>query len=145
MLTVPAKWLDYASGHQPVDPFLGRPIVPDLEWKAGGLYSLKPMMLWTLKETGAQNFVRWDPNAGTALELVVSATPGLNRVVRTSDYGYREAQREGMVPEERSRARDILELPDQVRSFYNQYWALRGLKDHRTEPQERAYQALNTW
>jgi hypothetical protein len=146
MLSVPEKWVEYASGIQPVDTFRGRPIVPDTEWKAGGVDSLEPMALWTWDQMGGQNFLRWNSKTGSGLELSVSAIPGINRVVKVSDYGLREDQRIQTADQDKARAVHRLALPDEVQSLAAEYGHLKVLKPAlRTPEQEVRYQELNIW
>lgn len=144
-LTIGQKWLEYASGLNPTDPFRGNPIIPDTQFKAGWLDSLEPMAAWTLNQSGVMNFVRWNPQAKTGLELTVSATPGLNRLIKTSDYGYREKQRQAEAAEARDNAKDRLALPDNAQSLLAEYYLLQRLKGQRTPVQESRYINLSAW
>jgi hypothetical protein len=145
-VSVPVKWGEYLEGHQPVDSFRGRPIVPDTEWRAGGWDSLKPMLLWTWDQSGGGNFVKWDPRAQTASELVLSAVPGLNRVLKVSDYGLREEQRAAEREADAERARHRLAMPENVRQLVGEYMFLKGVDMKRRTPvQEARYFKLNVW
>jgi hypothetical protein len=62
---VPLIWGEYFAGHNPDDPFRGRPIIPSTEYEAGFPDTLAPMLSWTWQESGAGNLVRWDPRANT--------------------------------------------------------------------------------
>lgn len=145
-VSIPAKWMEYATGHNPTDPFRGRPIIGRSEFTAGGMASLKPMLSWTLGQSGAGNFVSWNDEAQTTTELTLSAIPGLKNLMKTSDYGFREQQqaREDMVAQER--ARHLLSLPDDAVKLAREYGSLKNLDlIHRTPAQESRYVTLNIW
>jgi hypothetical protein len=144
-LSLAEKWIEYASGVRPVNPFSGKPIVPETEWRAGGLDSLTPMATWTLQQSGIGNFVRWNPQAQSTTELTVSAIPGLNRLVGVTDAGYRERQQRDQGLEDQARAQAKLRLPDEVRAALREHSTLRGLGDARTDQQGERWAVLNTW
>ena len=145
-LSVPAAWARYAQGHNPEDPLRGTPIVPTREWVAGGWDSLQPMATWTIGQTGIPNFVRWDPTSQTTWELSLSAIPGVNKFLKFSDQGYREAQREVISDMESARAKEKLRLPDQVQSIELEYWRLNRLPmAERSPAQAQRYDDLKYW
>jgi hypothetical protein len=145
-IQIPWIWGQYAEGHNPNDPFRGRPILSEAEMKSGGLDSLQPMFKWTWDQSGAGGFFKWDPHAQTTTELLMSAIPGLNRMVQSTDYGFREQQmaRENAMDQQREEAR--LDLPDNVHQLLLEYGRLRGLEmAHRTPQEEGRYNALGVW
>ena len=145
-VSIPARWIGYAAGHNPTDPFRGRPIIGRSEFTAGGMASLKPMLSSTLGQSGAGNFVSWNDQAQTTTELTLSAIPGLKSLIKTSDYGFREQQmaREDMVAQER--ARHLLSLPEDAVKLAREYGSLKNLDlIHRTPAQESRYVTLNIW
>jgi hypothetical protein len=146
VLTVTEKWAEYAGGQNPIDPFRARPIIPRTEFIAGGMDSLAPMLSWTAAQSGALNFVRWDPQASTAAELTLSAIPGVNRLLKVSDYGYRERQTWVEGAEDAARAQHRLKLPDEVQSLLAEYGHLRQISpDRRTPAQVARYDELGVW
>lgn len=145
-VSVPMKWAQFAAGHNPIDPYRNREIVPARNWEAGGLDSLQPMAAWTLDQTGVGNFFRYDANANTTLQLTLSAVPGVNRMVKVSDQGYREKQRALMNEVDAARNMQKLKLPAEVQSLEMEYWRLAKIKkDQRTEPQQLRYEDLHYW
>lgn len=143
---IPVKWSEYLSGDNPEDPFRGRPIIPSTEFEAGGLESLEPMALWTLQQSGASSWIHWNKNADTTTELTMSAIPGLNRLVKTSDYGYREQQMATEQKEDQKRAQHRLAMPDNVQKLLSEYFYLRGIdQTRRTPAQLTRYETLNVW
>jgi proteasome lid subunit RPN8/RPN11 len=145
-LTVPERWAEYAAGQNPLDPFRGQPIIPTKEFEAGGWDSLQPMLSWTANESGIMNFVRWNPQAETATELTVSAIPGVNRIIKISDYGYREQQREAEKQDTSEKAKVRLSYPDNAQRLLSEYYLLRRISaENRTDPQSDRYATLNVW
>ena len=134
IVTVPSAWSQFASGHNPRDPFTGRDIVPSREWAAGGTDAFIPMAGWTLNQSGVGNWLRWDPKSETTWEAVLSATPGINRVAKVSDQGLREQQRAGMEEEAAQRARAKLKLPGSVQSLEMEYFRLNRMPKERQSP-----------
>lgn len=145
VIDVAAGWGQFMVGENPYDPFWGRPVVPTTEFKAGGWPAVKEMLAWTLDTSGAMNIVRWDSEAETTLGLVTSAIPGINRVIKSSDYGYRERQLYEVEKIEAEHARLKLELSDNVRGAIGEYFVLRNIGEQRTATQEGRYHELNQW
>lgn len=145
-LSVPAKWAEFATGHNPDDPLKGTPIVPTRQWEAGGWDSLTPMATWTIGQTGVPNFIRWDAMSDSTWELSLSAIPGINKFVKVSDQGYREQQRKDISDLAAVRAQEKLKLPAQVQSLELEYWRLNRLsKEQRTPEQVSRYEDLKFW
>lgn len=145
MLQMGDAWRDYLRGQNPIDPWKGRPVVGDTEFKAGGWNSLKPMMVFSLDKLGVVNFVGWDPHAETTTELALSAIPGLKRMVKVSDYGYREQQREAEGEEDRQKALARMDYSDRVRGMLSEYYMLQQVGKNRTAAQESRYGSLQMW
>lgn len=144
-LTVPEKWVEALSGGNPTDPLRGSPIIPRDARLAGGAAIIEPMAGWTLRQTGALNFFRYDPRANSTAELNLGAIPGANKFVRVTDQGYREQQEAKQDIVARIRAQEKLKLPDTVQSLYHEYWQLQQLKDNRTPSQQTRYDDLAYW
>lgn len=145
-ITVPEKWAEFAAGQNPRDPFTGRDIVPRREWAAGGWNSVQPMAVWTLGQSGALNFFRYDPQADTTMQVVADVIPGVNRMIKVSDQGYRESQRADQTEEEAQRARVRLGIPSRVQGVEMEFWHLARLKESlRTEAQRERYDLLRGW
>ena len=143
-ITTPQAWLEFAQGHNPVDPWSGNQIVPDRVWDANDWHRWTPMMSWTLKQSGAANFVSWDPKSETTLELTASAVPGVNKFLLVTDQGMREEQRAQQNESQAARARERLKLPATVQSLEMEYWQLNRLSG-RTEQQAERYADLKFW
>lgn len=145
-VSIPERWAEYASGMNPIDPFKGKPIIPTTEFEAGGLHGLAPMFSWTLESSGVMNFVRWNATANTASELTLSAIPGINRIVKVSDYGYRDAQRQGQAVEIQEHAAVRLDYSDTVRHLLSEYYVLKRIPNEAlTSAQGVRWEELKIW
>jgi hypothetical protein len=144
-LTIPMAWGQAFAGGNPTDSLRGRTVIPDREFRAGGASILEPMFQWTLSESGYNNFVSWNPNADTFFELGFSAIPGINRMVKISDYGMREQQRQEEQAKEGAGAKEFLRLPDDVQRVVSEHNWLERLGRNRTPEQEARYAALHAW
>ena len=143
---VPWKWGVMAAGHNPVDDFTGRQIIPDRNFSAGGMNAVEPMLGWTLRQTGLLNIYRYDPHADTTWQSTVTAMPGVNRFLNVSDQGYREQQRAVQQDQEAARNMQFLQLPDKVQSLELEYWRLaRTPTDTRSPEQESRLAELKYW
>ena len=145
-VSVPVAWSRYVSGQNPHDPFTGRDIVGRREWMAGGLDSLAPMVSWTLGQSGVLNFFRYDTRANSAWQVVISAVPGVNRLVKVSDHGYREQQQAAASLEDAVQAREKLRLPKEILSLDAEYWGLmRVPQPLLTDVQRQRLGKLKLW
>jgi hypothetical protein len=143
---IPLKWTDYFTGHNPEDSFRGRPIIPRTEFQAGGWDSFKPMLKWTLGASGVGNFVSWNEKANTTTELVISAIPGLNKILKTSDFGYGEEQRAVERTEDAQRARHRLAFPESAQELLSERSYLMTVAlERRTPEQAMRYEMVNTF
>jgi len=156
-IEIPQKWMEYASGVNPIDPFHQRPIVPPTAFSAGGLDSLQPMALWTVNQTGYGDFLgvggavklganalfHFDQSKQTTTEAVVSSVPVLNRILKISDYGFREAQDADIKAQQSDRDRETLKYPAEVQSLRAERGALaRTPFANRTQAQQDRYEEL---
>lgn len=139
-------WTDYLEGENPKDSFRGRGVLTNAEWLAGGWPAMQGMLGWSAEQVGLTNFVRWDPTAATTKEMALSAVPGINRFLQTTDAGYRERQAQLQQDDARARARLRLALPKNVQELLTEYYYLRGIKaDLRTIEQTHRLLELQSW
>jgi hypothetical protein len=158
MLTIPQKWLEYAQGVNPIDPFHNRPIVPPTAFSAGGLDSLVPMAQWTVNQTGYGDFLgvggavklganslfHFDQNKQTTTEATISTIPVLNRLLKISDYGFREAQEQEVKALQSERDRETLKYPAEVLSLRAERGALARIPfAQRTQEQQDRFEDLD--
>jgi hypothetical protein len=147
LLTIPANWGVAMAGGNPHDPLRGKEIIPHREYSAGGLNELGPMFHWTLDQSGLNNWISWNPHAETTFEFGFSAIPGLNRMIKISDYGEREDQRADTAGKQSERDALFLKLPKDVQSAVAERDNLAKVKNlpSATEEQKNRYNQLNVW
>jgi hypothetical protein len=146
LLEIGKAWKDYLEGDNPKDSFRGNPILSNAEWLAGGWPGTKSMLAFTADNMGVTNFVRYDPRANTTSEMVLSATPGLNRFIQSTATGYRERQEKMQKAESAERARLRLSMPDNVQRLAGEYYHLRSVPVAlRTLEQTVRLQELTRW
>ncbi len=123
VLTVARAWTEYAMGKVPIEPRTGRPVLDYYAQRAPAVDSLAPMFHFTLSQMGVENFIRYDPEAKTTFEMAVAAVPGINRVLKASDYGYRERQQRQnrRLRDEELKAENMLRYPTTVRRVLAEY------------------------
>lgn len=167
LFQVAGAWKDYLGGQNPVDPFRNRPVIPATEFAAGGTAALKPMLTWTLDKTGLLSFVAFNRDAKTTTEMytdagtsvrdlargeggvgdaikVAEALPAITKLIKTSDYGYVERQREEERAGAQGKASVRVDYVPEVRGMINEYQNL-SRTPHRTEEQETRFGALKAW
>jgi hypothetical protein len=145
ILQVADAWHDYLAGQNPIDPWRNQPVIPATEFKAGGWDSLKPMMVYSFSKSGLMNFVAYNKDADTTTELVMSGAPIINRVLKISDYGFREQQLDAERDEDRLKAIQKMNYAPEVRDLLHEYYRLQRLGERRTGQQEERYAYLNVW
>ncbi len=95
----------YAVGQNPYDFFRGRTILTQDEMKAGGWYSLKPMLRWFGGKAGVYGLtVRAKREDQTPFEKFIQWTPIIQRYIRITAYGEEEKLREEKLERERFKA-----------------------------------------
>jgi hypothetical protein len=148
VLTIGNAWAEYVMGRVPTDPRTGRPVLNYYQQQAGFPDSLTPMVQFTLGKMGLENFIRYDPEAKTTTELAISAIPGVNRLIKISDYGYREKQQlENAAAAERElKSENMLRYPTEVRRALAEYQELTRIKPEvRTPQQQMRIAEINYW
>jgi hypothetical protein len=146
VLEIAGRWKEYLEGENPKDGFRGSPILSNAEWLAGGTAGLGSMLSFTADNVGVTNFVRWDRNANTTLETVLSAAPGINRFIQSTDTGYRERQERAEMKESQARAKMRLAMPDNVQRLLGEYYHLRSVgAGLRTLQQTVRLEELGRW
>jgi hypothetical protein len=145
-IDISMKWKDFVLGNNPKDDFRDRGILTNDVWLAGGWEATRDMFAWTAQTAGVHNFVKWNRDAQSWQELTVSAIPGVNRFVKVSDSGMREAQEEGMQGDDILRAKIRRAMPESAQRLYGEYNALARLGTaNRTMQQELRYRTLSGW
>lgn len=145
VLNVAGAWKDYLAGRNPVDPFRNRPVIGDRAFKAGGTAALGDMATWTLNQSGALNLFRWNPQSETTSELALSGTPIVNRLVKVSDQGYREAQLESERLDATAKAKLRIQYGDAAQALTARHAWLQSLGAKRTPEQNALYGRIHAW
>jgi hypothetical protein len=146
LIGLASTWSQYMAGLNPRDTFRGAPLLTNDQWLAGGTAGLRPLLAYTLSETGVTNFIRWDPEANTSLEWSVNMTPILNRAVRFSDAGLRARQLDVERAGDRVGAQLRLAMDPDVGKLLEEHGRLRALREeNRSSAQQERYEQLRTW
>ena len=146
ILDIANKWRKWMANQNPRDEFRGRNIIPNDAYLVGGWEANKAMLTWTYNKTGLNNFIRYDSRADTTLDMTVGAIPGLNRLLKTSDFGFREQQyqQESVLDAERSMQR--LKLDNTSKDLRRQYYRIRNINSNlRSAEQWEKYQSVKLW
>lgn len=138
------KWGQFFTGKTPVD-HRNQPILTEDEQKVGGLYALKPMLGWTLKETGAANFFKYDPRANTFTEAAIGSVPAFNRFLKITDTGTRENQRQAEDTKGIVKAKYRLDMPPQVIALRQEYFWLKTRGEARSMRENDRYNDLQVF
>jgi hypothetical protein len=145
LVRIAGAWADYMQGENPIDDFRGSFVLSDKEFLAGGWAAQKEMLSWTLNQTGAQNFFSYNPQQQTSSEIIIANLPIVNGIVKVTDAGYREQQRETNRAESVEQAKASLSLSTVAQQLSTEYNTLRRLGDQRSEPQNERYKDLTEW
>jgi hypothetical protein len=145
MISLLGGWADYLRGVPPIDGFRNRPVVPPRAWSAGGWAAVKPMITWSLGKTGGLNLVTYNSEADTTTEAVVTGLPILKSLLKVSDYGYTEQQRDQSGEKAKGRAQQRIQYADEVVSLQVQHDRLQALGRNRTPEQHQRYFQLHAW
>ncbi len=146
ILNVAGAWKDYLAGQNPVDPFRNQPVISDKHFKAGGAPAVGDMAKWTLNQAGVLNLVKWNPDAETTTELTMSAVPIVNRLLKISDQGFREQQRNSETLDAKQKAKLRVQYNDAAQSLVAQHAWLQSLgPQKRTPEQNERYGQLHAW
>jgi hypothetical protein len=145
MVELSQNWTTFMAGRNPRDNFRNRYILSDDQWLAGGWDAAKPMLGWTLEQTGITNFFSYDPDADTLTETAISSTPILNRFIKITDRGVYQNQAQTQEADKRDLAKVRLALPDQVNGLRTEYNYLKTRGDNRSERETMRYYDLGQW
>lgn len=128
-ITAASTTMQFLQGQNPYDTFRGREIIPDDEFKAGGIYALVPFLKYQFQSVGGSilfgaSVLENSPKGNTSvLENVINApivSNVLRRLVRVSNYGQSELNRAAAKEEARKQAIQRIEdknlVDDAVRS-----------------------------
>ena len=120
VITILQGWGQYLTGKNPYDAFRGRTLIDDTTFQAGGTAGLKKMVQWTANTFGLSQFTTYDPSRNDTVETAVQILPGINRILKISDYGLTEKSKEVQSKEDAIRAREILKEKEVISKYVNQ-------------------------
>lgn len=140
-----SAWTDYLSGNNPYDHFYNSPVLTNDAWLEGGWESMKGMIGWTAGNLGINNYIRFNPNADSVTEAVLSSTPVLNKAMFISDYGFREQQQAEDRAEDRVKAIIRNDMSREVIEAKNEYYRLMRIGDARTPEQQDRFEESKIW
>jgi hypothetical protein len=143
-LDVAGNWADLSMGKTPID-HRNLPILTDDERRVGGTAALGPMLGWTLEETGVANFFKYDPKANTFTEAALKPMPSINRFLRITDAGTREAERKTMDEEQRVRSQFKLGFPSWIQALRSEASYLQRKGDARSTDESMRHIELKFW
>jgi proteasome lid subunit RPN8/RPN11 len=145
-LQLTGAWAEYISNQNPIDTFYNQPILSRDEANARGWPGARAMLLWSAKKSGAANFFRYNPNADTTTETVLTSTMLLNSMFFVTDYGYEEARNDLQEIQDRDRSKVRLSMQSDAYEALREYNSIRAKKvDTRTEHEIQRYNELGFW
>jgi hypothetical protein len=127
VITLFNGWWDYVFQRNPKDGFGDRSVIPSREFSAGGLRGLDDMAIWSLNQTGLQDWFRYDSETMDGIEGKLRMIPGVHRFVKISDFGYREIQRKAKAKDQERRDELFLEFSEPVRDLHREYHVLQSI------------------
>jgi len=97
-LSAPFAAFQFAAGQNPYDSFRGRQVLTDDQMKAGGMYALKPFLLWEFQQVGGGIFFKFyageqtprQKSPGEKFLEVPLVSNVVGRFIKISDYGQLE-------------------------------------------------------
>ena len=144
-ISLPAKWMAYAMGMNPIDEHRGRGVLTDDELKAGGWPAAKKMVIHSLDKMGVSNFLRYDEKSNTVSEFALSSTAPINRFLKITDAGEVERDRDEVAGDEKAIAQVRVDLSEDARAATREYSWLQKLAERRTPQQTLRFAVLKQW
>jgi len=139
-------WKTFLGGQNPVDDFRGGYILNRSEQMLRDGSAWTTMAAWSLDQTGATNFVKFNSQADSFTEFTASAVPGLNRVLRITDSGYRSRQFDSENEADKENRKIRAAMPKDVQRLVVEYDRLTSLRrDNRTVDQQLRLSELSLW
>ena len=89
---------------------------------------MKKMVYWTIDQGGVARFATYDPANNSTIETVVNLTPGLNKLIKVSDYGLTEKINKELGEDERVKAQFRLNRSPEARQFLTRKYRLERMK-----------------
>lgn len=119
----------FAFGQNPYDFFRNRNVIPDQEFKAGGMYKLKPFATWMFGQLGGSvllnTYVTEQMPSSKSWQQKVLELPIISNVmgrwIKVSDYGVYEKTREIELGVEQRKAQEGIENKAIITSAIKEY------------------------
>ncbi len=133
-ISAPISAFQFAAGQNPYDSFRGRMVLTDEQMAAGGMYALKPFLLWEFQQMGGNIFTKFylgeqTPVEKSAGEKFLSAPIISNiagRFVRISDYGQLEKYREKLQEIRGEQAAENIDENKLINEYVGKYQKKEG-------------------
>ena len=139
-------WQTFLSGQNPVDDFRGNYLLSKDEQLTRGADAWTTMVGWTMGNAGITNFIKYDKQANTTLEMAVGSIWGLNRVLKVTDSGYRAGQSDVETEMDRTNALIRLSMSKDVQQLAVEYGHLSSIhRQNLTPDQFLRLQQLKVW
>jgi hypothetical protein len=85
------------------------------------LPAAQKMIEWTTNAYGLSSFSTYDPSRDTTLESTIKLLPGINRLIKISDYGATEQQNAVQKISDKQRAIELLQEKDVIGNYAVKY------------------------
>ena len=133
-ISAPLSVAQFAAGQNPYDSFRGRLVLTEEELRAGGLYALKPFLLWQFQQVGGNVFVKFYAGEKTPTEKsagekflrlpIISNVAG--RFIKISDYGQLEKYRQKLEVIRGEKARERIDENNAINDYVKKYQEKEG-------------------
>lgn len=121
----------YLAGQNPYDFFHGQNVIPDTQFKAGGLYSLKPFLIWEAQNLGLGTIMKTyiteqAPTNKQWYQQVLDApilSNILGRWLKVSDYGQREDNQKIQQQQQAQAAQKSIQQKELINDYLKEWQA----------------------
>jgi len=128
-ISVPLSAFNFATGQNPYDSFRGRMVLTDEQMAAGGMYALKPFLLWEFQQMGGNIFTKFylgertpeKKSSGEKFLQIPVISNIIGRFIRISDYGQLEKYREKLYEIRGEKARERIDEDKAVNDYVKKY------------------------
>lgn len=133
-ISAPIAAFQFATGQNPYDSFRGRPVLTDEEMEAGGMYALKPFLLWEFQQMGGNIFTKFysgeqtptEKSSGEKFLSLPILSNIVGRFIKISDYGQLEKYREKLYEIRGEKAGERIEENILINDYLKKYQAGEG-------------------
>jgi len=133
-ISAPISAMDFAAGRNPYDSFRGRLVLTEEQMKAGGMYALKPFLLWQFQQLGGNVFTKFylgertptEKSAGEKFLQIPILSNIAGRFIKISDYGQLEKYRKKLQEIQGEKARVRIEENKVINEYVKKYQKKEG-------------------